>query len=569
MAQQQNSRRGPFLGLDSRATILFGLVVALFGSIVGYVLTAWLGTAGKLESAFIAGCAVAVVVFILMLVKPSPVPAKKVSRYATVFFSLYLLAVGLAAIWGGSDFYSLLPYLFWYYPLLAYSKLNNVGKRAALLDRVMVGGPIILLLVYASAHPEVLEPDLLGILWAAGVSHAACVILLGRLAGYREALADARARAEEIRRSADTLKQNESRFLQVMHEAGLGLGMIDPHGRVAWANETATGWTGRGSIISLPYAELVPDRERQSWQTQVRLLQAGDIPRIRFEYIVETQSGPRVIESNFFLAPPASTLPAGIIFVCRDITDLHELDAQLRQSQKMEALGRLTGGIAHDFNNLLTVMLGSAEALKFRFGPGTEEHELAEIIEEAGDRGAGLVRHLLAFSQNQMLRPQSMSASGLVRASILLLKPGLPESIELHTDLEDGNWQILVDPGQFEAALLNLTVNARDAMPSGGRISIKVSLLDAGTGDTGGVSGDRVVVSVSDTGEGIPPQQLARVFEPFFTTKPADKGTGLGLSIVYGFVRQSGGDVQIRSRVGRGTEVMMIFPRHSGNACAA
>lgn len=565
MTKQKNHRRGPFLGLDSRAMIFFGLVVGLIGSTMGYVLTAWLGTAGKLESALIAGCAVAVVVFILMLVKPSPVPAKKVSRYASIFFSLYLPTVGLAAIWGGSDFYSLLPYLFWYYPLLAYSKFNNTGKVGAFLERVMIGGPIILLLVYASAYPERLEPDLLGIIWAAGVSHTAYVILLGRLAGYREALADARARAEEIRRSADTLKQNESRFLQVMHEAGIGLGMIDPHGRVAWANETVTGWTGRESIISLPFAELVPDRHRQSWQTQVRLLEAGDIPRIRFECIVESQNGPRVIESNFFLPLPAGTLPDGIIFVCRDITDVRELDAQLRQSQKMDALGRLTGGIAHDFNNLLTVMLGSAEALRYRFEHSTEERELAEIIEEAGERGARLVRHLLTFSQKQMLRPQSISASGLVKSSILLLKPGLPESVELHTDLEDGEWQILVDPGQFEAALLNLTVNARDAMPSGGRISIKVSLLDAETGDTGSVKGDRVVVSVSDTGEGMPPEQLARVFEPFFTTKPADKGTGLGLSIVYGFVRQSGGDVQIQSIVGAGTEVMMIFPRHSGD----
>lgn len=565
LASQQTRPRASFLGFDSREMILFGLVVALMGSTVGYVLTAWLGSAGAVEGALIAGCAVAVAVFILLLVKPSPLPAKKVSAYASLFFSLYLPVIGLVAIWSSSDFDRLLPYLFWYYPLLAYSKFNNVGKLGALLERLMIGGPIILLLVYVVAHSEVLRPDLLGILWAAVVSHTAYIILLDRLASYREALADARARAEEVQRGAEALKQNESRFLPVMHEAGLGLGMIDVDGRVAWANDTVTRWTGRDSIISLPFTDILSDQQRQSWPAQLRLLQGGDIPRIQFEWIVEAQDRPHIIESSFFLARPTGALPGGIIFVSRDITDVRELDAQLRQSQRMDALGRLTGGIAHDFNNLLTVMLGSAEALKYRFGEGTEERELAAIIEEAGERGADLVRHLLTFSQKQMLRPQSISAASLVKASTLLLKRGLPESIELHTGLNDRDWQILVDPGQFEAALLNLTVNARDAMPSGGRISIKVAALRAKAGASGSVSGDQVVVTVSDTGEGIPPEQLARVFEPFFTTKPADKGTGLGLSIVYGFVKQSGGDIQIRSKVGEGTDVLMIFPRYFGN----
>lgn len=559
MAQQKIRQRGPFLGLDSRETILFGLMVALIGSTVGYVLTGRLGSAGRVESVLIAGCAVAVAVFILLLVKPSPVPPKKVSGYASIFFSLYLPVVGMSAIWSGSEIIRLIPYLFWYYPLLAYSKFNNVGKLGRVLERLMIGGPIILLLSFVALHAEVLDPDILAIVWAAAVSYLAYVMLVDRLAGYREALADSRARAEEIQRGAETLKHNESRFLQVMHEAGLGLGMIDTDGSVAWANETLTGWTGRKEIISLPFTDILSDRHRQSWQSQVRLLQAGDIPRIQFECIVEVPGGARVIESSFFRAPSAGTLPGGIIFISRDITDVRELDAQLRQSQKMDALGRLTGGIAHDFNNLLTVMLGSAEALKYRFGQDTEERELAEIIEEAGERGAGLVRHLLTFSQKQMLRPQSISASEIVRASILLLKRGLPESIDLDIDLDDRNWQILVDPGQFEAALLNLTVNARDAMPAGGRISITVAALHAQAGESGG---DQVAVTVSDKGEGIPLEQLARVFEPFFTTKPADKGTGLGLSIVYGFVKQSGGDVQIRSKVGEGTDVSMIFPRY-------
>lgn len=565
VAQQQSRRRAPFLGLDSREMILFGLVVALLGSTVGYVLTAWLGSAGVVEGALIAGCAVAVAVFILLLVKPSPMPAKKVSSHASLFFSLYLPAIGLVAIASSSDFARLLPYLFWYYPLLAYSKFNNVGKLGELLERLMIGGPIILLLVYIVAHSEVLEPDLLGIIWAAVVAHTAYIILLDRLASYREALADARARAEEIQRGAETLRQNESRFLKVMHEAGLGLGMIDMDGRVAWANDTVTGWTGQGTIISRPFTEILSDQHRQSWPAQVRLLQGGDIPRIQFEWTVEAQGRRRIIESSFFLARPTGTLPGGIIFISRDITDVRELDAQLRQSQRMDALGRLTGGIAHDFNNLLTVMLGSAEALKHRFGQETEERELAEIIEEAGERGADLVRHLLTFSQKQMLRPQSISAASLVRASILLLKRGLPESIELLTNLDDGDWQILVDPAQFESALLNLTVNARDAMPASGRITITVVALRAKAGESGSVSGDQVVVTVSDTGEGIPPEQLARVFEPFFTTKPAEKGTGLGLSIVYGFVKQSGGDIQIRSKVGEGTDVRMTFPRYCGH----
>lgn len=561
MPEQLIRRRNSVFTLDARRTVLLGLCVALVGVAVGFVLTGWLGTASPAESGLIAACLVVVTLFIALLLKPSPWPAQKVSALASAFFSAYLPVVALSATWASSEFYRVLPYLIWYYPLLVFNKFNNSGRTGALLDKIIAAGPILLLLLYVTLHSEVLDADLLGILWAAGTAHVAYAIFLDRFTGYREALADQYARAEESVKTANSLRENERRFQEALHQAGLGLGMIDAEGRLAWANQTVIVWAGRGDIVSIPFTEILSEENRQPWKDQVGLLQNGQITRMLFECKVAGPGGDRVIESTFFLAPSVASLPNGIIFICRDITDVRELDAQLRQSQKMDALGRLTGGIAHDFNNLLTVMLGSAEALQDRLSQGSEERELAEVIEEAGERASGLIRHLLSFSQKQALSPRSCSPSRLVEEASHLLTHGLPETVDLHLELKDAGWQIRVDPGQFEAALLNLVVNARDAMPDGGRISIRVE-ASAGAGMEAGILlGEHVAVTVADTGVGIPADQVGRVLEPFFTTKAPDKGTGLGLSIVYGFVKQSGGDISICSQLGKGTEITLAFPR--------
>ncbi len=242
-------------------------------------------------------------------------------------------------------------------------------------------------------------------------------------------------------------------------------------------------------------------------------------------------------------------------------------EAQLRQSQKMEAIGRLTGGVAHDFNNLLTVVIGNLSIAQRRLGEGGDSRLLRALTgaTEGATRAATLTQRLLAFSRQQPLQPEAVDANRLVAGMSELLRRTLGEDVEVETVLAGGLWRALADPNQLEAALLNLAVNARDAMPSGGKLTIETAnahLDEAYCATREEVQpGQYVMLSVSDTGMGMPPDVLVRAFEPFFTTKPVGKGTGLGLSQVYGFARQSGGHAAIYSEAGQGTTVKLYLPR--------
>jgi signal transduction histidine kinase len=244
---------------------------------------------------------------------------------------------------------------------------------------------------------------------------------------------------------------------------------------------------------------------------------------------------------------------------------IDELNQKLTQSQKMEAMGQLTGGVAHDFNNLLTVILGNAEHLAERLAPHKELSTIAESIATAAERGSDLTRSLLAFARKQPLMPKDIDIGEKILGMEPLLRRTLGVHIECAFRLDRNLWQASVDPGQLASALLNLVLNARDAMPSGGTLTVEVhnTSLEESDVDVSGEArpGDYVMVAVTDTGTGMSPEIASRAFEPFFTTKDVGKGTGLGLSMVYGFVRQSGGLMQIRSEPGQGTVVRLFFPR--------
>jgi signal transduction histidine kinase len=238
-------------------------------------------------------------------------------------------------------------------------------------------------------------------------------------------------------------------------------------------------------------------------------------------------------------------------------------EERLRESQKMEALGRLTGGVAHDFNNLLMVASGGLEMLDRHTDPPRQQR-IKDGIRQAIDRGTKLTRQLLAFSRRQALQPETIELAAKVESMRILLERSLREDIRLDLRVMPDLWPVTADPGEFELALLNLTVNARDAMPNGGVVTIAAEPLpDLREGD---LSGDYVRVILSDTGTGMSPEVQRRVFEPFFTTKEVGKGTGLGLSQVYGFARASGGDVRIESQPGRGTTVSILLPRAAADA---
>lgn len=244
---------------------------------------------------------------------------------------------------------------------------------------------------------------------------------------------------------------------------------------------------------------------------------------------------------------------------------IEELNQKLSQSQKMEAMGQLTGGVAHDFNNLLTVILGNSEYLAERLAANKELHRVADSIATAAERGSELTRSLLAFARKQPLAPKNIDIGEKIRGMEQLLRRTLGEHIECDFVLDRELWPASVDPGQLASALLNLVLNARDAMPEGGRLTVEVHNASLGESDldVNGEArpGDYVMVAVTDTGSGMNAEVAGRAFEPFFTTKEVGKGTGLGLSMVYGFAKQSGGSMQINSEPGHGTAVKLFFPR--------
>ncbi|MGA8584968.1 MAG: PAS domain S-box protein [Roseiarcus sp.] len=290
----------------------------------------------------------------------------------------------------------------------------------------------------------------------------------------------------------------------------------------------------------------------------------------------ERRQGAGVVEAVATAVPSREGEARRVIVSARDVTERRRLEDHLRQSQKMEALGQLTGGVAHDFNNMLTLVLGGLDTIDRQLGglpdaPATARIARAKDMALQGvQRAQALTDRLLAFSRQQALAPQAVNANTLVAGICDLLQQTLGEQIALQTNLAEALWNAFVDPNQLENALINLAVNARDAMPRGGKLVIETAnrFLDAAT--IGSLPeriepGEYVMVAVSDTGVGMDEDTRKRAFDPFFTTKEIGKGTGLGLSQVYGFTRQSSGQVQIESALGKGTVVRIFLPRQSAH----
>lgn len=323
-------------------------------------------------------------------------------------------------------------------------------------------------------------------------------------------------------------------------------------------------------VLGRPY-NLVPpgDDARNEYDNLFERALSGEI--LRNIHVTRSRKDGSLVDISFDAAPMHG--PDGVkavAYALSDITERNKLERQLRHSQKMDAIGQLTGGIAHDFNNMLGVITGTIDILAEAVADKPDIASIAKLISEAADRGAELTGRLLAFSRKQPLKPSDTDANAAATQAVQLLAPTLGEQIDIEWKLVPDAWPALVDSGQLVTALLNLAVNARDAMPNGGKLTIETAnvFLDEAyaTSHTEVTAGPYVLFAVSDTGTGIPPEIREKVFEPFFTTKDVGQGTGLGLSMVYGFVKQSGGHIKLYSEEGQGTTFKIYLPRALSSA---
>ncbi len=401
----------------------------------------------------------------------------------------------------------------------------------------------------------------------------AAIFDLGRVnRGLSRALAEA-ARATAERRASDALTQavfaNSPDYLLVLEATA------DDRFLVADINPAFARALNMHAeaVRGQDLAALASVATRDAIIALCHRVREADRPILTRDVLEGGPSGPVTWESVLAPVKSADGAHDRIVISIRDITERERTENRLREAHRMEAIGQLTGGVAHDFNNLLQVIRGNLELLEPMIAENaTARRRLANALHGA-DRAAQLTHQLLAFARRQPLAPQVINLSRLVSEMSELLRRTLGEAVAVETIIGPELWNTLADPAQVESAILNLAINARDAMPAGGRLKVEVSNVTLTPAEArtieGASSGDYVRIVVSDTGEGMAPETLARAFEPFFTTKGAGKGSGLGLAMVYGFVRQSEGHVRIASDLGRGTAVEIYLPRSEGVEAAA
>jgi PAS domain S-box-containing protein len=395
----------------------------------------------------------------------------------------------------------------------------------------------------------------------------------GRLIGFAKITRD----ITEKSKSARELRESEAQFrLLVSGVTDYALYMLDPNGVV-------TNWNAGGQRIKgyLP-GEIIGQHFSRFYSAAD---QAAGKPARALRLALENgryeEDGWRVRKDGTFFWASVVIDPIrddedrliGFAKITRDISERREaqlqmekIQKQLAESQKLDALGQLTGGVAHDFNNLLMVISGSIQTLKNLAGDDAKGLRAVQAIETASRRGAALTRQLLTFARRQSVNPQSIDLHDRIHSIRDVLDTGTGGFIELSIDVGHDVWPVIVDSAEFETALVNLVINARDAMPAGGSVSIEAGNIFI---DDGVRKGDHVAIKVRDSGVGIPPDVVAKVFDPFFTTKPIGKGTGLGLSQVHGFAHQAGGTVSLESELGKGTAVTICLPRGAAETLIA
>ncbi len=364
--------------------------------------------------------------------------------------------------------------------------------------------------------------------------------------------------------TAHALKLSEARLQLITDAVPAGIAYVDAEERYQFANERiarAFGYT-KEKIIGKSTDEVLGSKVAATMRPYLDRGRSGE--EVTFEYLADLPGGRQTdIRTTVLPDLDETRRVRGYYALSLNVSDQKKAEAALAQAQKMEAVAELSGGLAHDFNNLLTVVLGNLLPLKESGRMGKVDLELLEPAIEATRRGASLIRRLLTFSRRDSLEPISVDVARLTEGLVGLLRSSLPQDLEIVKAMSGAPLFAFVDPLRLENAVLNLSFNARDAMPEGGRLSITAEQETVGGAAAAGLDlapGNYVKITVADSGSGIDPVTLKHVFEPFFTTKALGSGTGLGLSMVYGFARQSGGAVRIESECDEGTEVSLYLP---------
>jgi two-component system cell cycle sensor histidine kinase/response regulator CckA len=399
---------------------------------------------------------------------------------------------------------------------------------------------------------------------------------LGRLGqAIRNALEAASLRCEQ-RRTAEELRASEERYRSLVEEAPHPIWVVDAHTlRFLEVNRKAISHYGysREEFLAMSVLDIRPPDEIPATLEAIAEILAG---RSRIDLRRHLTKGGRRLEVSVASRPVTFAGRPALLAIVDDVTERNQLEKRLRQAQKLEAIGQLAGGIAHDFNNLLTAILAYSALLCGRAGGRRDLLEPSEEIRDAAERAAALTRQLLAFSRQQTLEPRVIDLNHVVVGVESMLRRLLGEHLGLVLRLRAEPCPVLVDRGKLEQVIVNLAVNARDAMPDGGRLTIATGCIDAGVlsaatanlaspADTANIAAaPHVVLEVSDTGCGMDAETRAHIFEPFFTTKEPGRGTGLGLSTVYGIVHQSGGQLAVASELGGGSTFTIFLPRAAG-----
>ncbi|MEJ5975965.1 ATP-binding protein [Novosphingobium sp. PS1R-30] len=565
--------------LSIPATVVKGAI-----QVLGGVLIARPSAVLEIPVVWFLSCMLGLFVLSLPLLAIASAPATRQARFDVLGVIVLVGVVGLGfAIYGPPAFpalYLLMPPLMllaWRYGLLGAgigALVNNVlgcvlvVSTSGIATRLMAAGydasgvGIYLGLFYNAA---ILISLPVAVARAQQKSTEAALAAALTAAERRAAqLADSEA---AIRRSQATLQQSEQRFRTIFERAPLGIALVDPEtNRILDINpkfEAIAGWT-REAVLDQSWPDITdPTLLREEAEKAARIANGGG-PSFQIEKCYTRADGEAVWIN---LAVTHITMPGSdtgrFLVMIEDINERKALQQQIHAVQRLEAVGQLTGGIAHDFNNLLTVMIGSSEALADEL-EDPEQRELARLILDTAERAGELTRGLLAFARRQPLSPGAFDVNRLLENCEPLIRRTLGANLAFSIDTAPGAGTIFADRAQTEAAVLNLCLNARDAMPDGGRLTVTTgrTVLDDEFVRThsGAPTGDFVIICVKDTGTGIPPEVLDRIFEPFFTTKEAGRGTGLGLSMVYGFVQQSHGYIDVETREGEGTTFSLYLP---------